>query len=84
LKSTTVHAHQPILDPVDSLCHPFSALCINGIIRSINGIDRADEVYLPDRWKRPGVGKEKRAKAKDYAAMYDSFVPKPNWTIADQ
>lgn len=41
-------------------------------------------MYLPDRWKRPGVGKEKRAKAKDYAAMYDSFVPKPNWTIADQ
>jgi hypothetical protein len=34
-------------------------------------------VYLPNRWKRPGVGKEKRAKAKDYAAMYDSFVPKP-------
>lgn len=39
---------------------------------------------LTQRWKLIGTGREKRDHAKNYAAMYASYVSKPDWLIADQ
>jgi hypothetical protein len=36
------------------------------------------------QWKLLETGKERREHAKNYAAMYASYVPKPGWSIADQ
>ena len=49
-----------------------------------NRLDQ-NKPYMPaDPWKLPGAEKEKRRHAKNYAAMYETFVPKPGWNIADQ
>lgn len=41
-------------------------------------------VKYTQRWKLIGTGREKRDHAKNYAAMYASYVSKPDWLIADQ
>lgn len=77
MNTATDLPHLPIADPPDSTD---DAPPIN------DQIDHPCESgFLPaDPFKRPGVGIEKREQAKNYAAMYDSYVPRPGWTIADQ